>query len=184
MRVWTALFFVICGTVGCSAGQQSIHGAGDLVGRWTQANGGLDLSATRAQSVESVRRVVASTAGRSFQIRVLNNPRLLAFSFPDGQIYVTSGLVDATSADELCACVAHEVGHLTQNGRADRRDALTGRSLVGDVESRADQSAIQLLTALHIPTKSLRTALQKVAADLPDGSAAQNAISTRISQLP
>lgn len=73
----------------------------------------------------------------------------------------------ALSQDELCACVAHELGHLIGDGWLNPPAALTGAGSGGrdgiDAERRADAIGVQVLAERGLPPESLARALRKVA---------------------
>jgi Zn-dependent protease with chaperone function len=68
------------------------------------------------QSLEIVAQRLKDAAGvssASTRIHVLGSPNINAFALPNGEIYVTSGLLDsAQSIDEIAAVLAHEIDHL------------------------------------------------------------------------
>lgn len=96
-------------------------------------------------------------------LRVAASDRLAAYSWDDGRIVVTRGLVDSLTDDELAAAIAHEMGHLclARAGQPARPPfALRGNR--GDDEHRADLEALRLLQSSGIPLAALARALGRV----------------------
>lgn len=89
--------------------------------------------------------------------------RPAAWSWGDGRIVVTNGLVDLLSDDELAAVLAHELGHIylahpSTPGKAPF--ALRGNGI--EEERLADAAAVRLLRQVSIPPAALRSALTLV----------------------
>lgn len=85
--------------------------------------------------VERIGRRVLAAAGDvpqpyDFSFKVLQDPETInAFAVPGGQIYVTSGLVEAAQSEaQLASIVAHEVAHVTERHAADSSPPPMGRS--------------------------------------------------------
>lgn len=65
-----------------------------------------------------VDRVVAASddPGQIYRVTILNSPSPNAFALPNGELYITRGLLAlANDSSELAAVVAHEVAHVTAN---------------------------------------------------------------------
>jgi predicted Zn-dependent protease len=74
----------------------------------------LDIVAQRLKDAAGVSTV-------SSGVHVLASPHINAFALPDGEIYVTSGLLDsAQSIDEIAGVLAHEVDHLKHRDVAEK----------------------------------------------------------------
>lgn len=173
MRMWLAVLGLGL-LVGCSGSATS------TADRWLDRNGGCcETGAARLQRVANRFDRVLSTPIKTV---VLNRPELRAYSFPSGEVIVSRGLLTACSDDELTAVIGHELGHLLHDGHATA--ALVGRAPGGDVESNADATSVRLLTAMHVPAGSMRSALQKVHDSLPPDSPTGAAIAARIHSLP
>jgi predicted Zn-dependent protease len=116
-----------------------------------------------------------------YEIKVIQNDNINAFTIPGGNIYVLSGLIKAAeSPEEVAAVLAHEIGH------AEKRHVVTKlikemsmtvivsilsggdpslitevlQSMVGnkfnrEQETEADKFALQLMEDAHIPPKAL-----------------------------
>ena len=89
--------------------------------------------------------LVDRVAARPVTIDVLNRPDLTAFSWPNGHVYVSRGLVDALDDELLTAALAHEIGHLLSHGAPERPAALRGTPSALAIETGADRAGMQLL---------------------------------------
>ena len=97
------------------------------------------------------------------KVRVTCSARVGAFSWPDGAVELTAGLVDGLDEDELAAAVAHELGHILGGRGAGAASALSGTSgAPGDVESRADRFATSLLARAGYAPDAMARTLTKV----------------------
>jgi hypothetical protein len=93
-----------------------------------------------------------------------------AWAWPDGRIEVSGALVDRLDDEELAAALAHELGHLLDDGHLPGRHALDGGA--GDAERRADRLGCGLLRRHAIPGAAMPRMLAKVAAATRDPSGA------------
>jgi len=116
-----------------------------------------------------------------YEIKIIQNENINAFTIPGGNIYILSGLIEAAdSPEEVAAVLAHEIGH------AEKRHVVTKlmkdmsmtaivsilsggdpsvitevlQSMVGnkfnrEQEMEADKFALQLMEDAHIPPKAL-----------------------------
>jgi len=83
-----------------------------------------------------VGRLVASSdmPNQRYQVTVLNSPTINAFALPNGQLYLTRGLVAlANDTAELASVVAHEMSHVTARHAAMREDQVRQAALVSRV---------------------------------------------------
>jgi predicted Zn-dependent protease len=72
-----------------------------------------------------VERLVAASEGPeiSYRITVLNSPAVNAFALPNGQLYVTRGLLGlANDASEVASVLSHEMAHVTARHAALREE--------------------------------------------------------------
>ena len=111
--------------------------------------------------------------------------RPAAYSWPDGTIALSRGLVNEMPDRELQAAVAHELGHLIDDGWLRAPAALIGsRSADDDVEQRADRIAVKLLESRGLGARTLAEALRRIlAADHELTEAQRRAIAARIDRL-
>ena len=67
---------------------------------------------------------------------ILNGPSVTAFALPNGQLYVTRGLLAlANDTSELASVLAHEMGHVIARHAAIREEQLRQAELVSQVAS-------------------------------------------------
>jgi Zn-dependent protease with chaperone function len=77
-------------------------------------------------------------------------------------VFLTAGLVDVATDDEIAAAIAHELGHLLGDGSMQSAVSLRGINDSLDVERRADAIGCRLLLAAHRPREALISVLVKV----------------------
>lgn len=116
------------------------------------AYGGLydDPGAARAVA-RAVGRLVAASddPSQTYRITILNTPVINAFALPNGNLYVSRGLIAlANDTSELAAVIAHEMAHVTARhaaARARRNEAAqTVGRVVANVVSDPDQQKMTL----------------------------------------
>jgi predicted Zn-dependent protease len=114
-------------------------------------SGHYENPALQAAAEKIVARLVAASErpDLKYQITLLNSPAINAFSLPDGQLYVTRGLIALTNnEDELASVLAHEMGHVIARHAAIReeqaRQTAIINSVVNDVLSDPDAGALAL----------------------------------------
>lgn len=129
---------------------------------WVQAHGGL-LNTPQQERLNAIAaRLAAHTGHAAPRVQVLANRAPTAYSYPSGEIYVTSGLLALTCDDELAAALAHELGHLINDGHLRVAFALQGNDAVRDIESQADLTGCRLLQQCRIPPRAMAALLKKV----------------------
>ena len=123
-----------------------------------------------------------------YNIVVLDDPQVNAFTIPGGSIYVFKGLISfCDSPEQLAAVLAHEIGHVEKRHTVDRLvrefglsilfSIMTGGDsvLLSDVyqtlistgfsrsqEKEADQFALELLEDANISPKSIASFFRKL----------------------
>ena len=128
------------------------------------------------------------TSEYDYNITVLDNPQINAFTIPGGNIYVFSGLISfCDSPEQLAAVLAHEMGHVEKRHTVDRLAREFGLSVLfsimtgGDTvllsdlyqtlissgfsrsqEKEADQFALNLLEDASISPKSIASFFRKL----------------------
>jgi predicted Zn-dependent protease len=71
-----------------------------------------------------------------YQVTILNSPSVNAFALPNGQLYITRGLIAlANDKAELASVLAHEMGHVIARHAAIREDQARQAALVSHVVS-------------------------------------------------
>lgn len=155
------LLLILAALSGCSATRRSVLGAPE------HASG--DRDAMRVERVQRLGRELASATAPPARIDLGLSSRegMGAWSWPDGRIRVSRALVDALDEDELRAAIAHELGHLLDDGAvASNGTALAGaggRPDASAVEVRADALACTLLRAHGANPEALPRMLRTVA---------------------
>ena len=128
------------------------------------------------------------TSEYDYNIIVLDNAQINAFTIPGGNIYVFSGLISfCDSPEQLAAVLAHEMGHVEKRHTVDRLAREFGLSVLfsimtgGDTvllsdlyqtlissgfsrsqEKEADQFALNLLEDASISPKSIASFIRKL----------------------
>lgn len=150
--------------IGCAAAPRQAS-------RWVEQQGGLCRDAQQRDRLERACAALCDTRGLGdFNLMVIDSPRPGAFAWPQGRVCVTSGLMALADDDELAAAVAHEIGHLVEDGHV-RLAALIGTETQG-VERRADAIAVCLLRSAGVRTDAMTSLLRKLAAaDAPNRAA-------------
>lgn len=75
----------------------------------------------RLDAVAQRLAAAAADAGVKFQFDLVYNPRPRTYHFPDGHVYVSSGMLDELkSADDLAAVLALEMAQLLEEKKADQ----------------------------------------------------------------
>lgn len=160
MRVIVRAIMMLCvaGGAGCSASL-------DPPQTWLAEQGGLVNGAQEARVQQVSQSLISRCGVRGVTVRVLRSDGACAYAWPDGGVFVTRGLVDLLDDAELVAAIAHELGHLLNDGHLDTLAALKGSSAAcGDAEHRADLTGIALLKATGLPPEAMARALTKVLA--------------------
>jgi Zn-dependent protease with chaperone function len=175
------LIAIVMAAGGCAA---SRHNATEAEReQWLACHGGTveGPQAERARAEASKLLALYPTV----RLRVLECPRLCAYSWPDGTVVVSRPLVEQLSAEELTASVAHELGHLIGDGWITAPAALSGRDCArgADAERRADAIGARVLQDCGLSAHDLASALGKVSHDPSLTAAQQRALLDRIDRL-
>jgi len=98
-----------------------------------------------------VARLVAASErpDLKYHVTILNSPAINAFALPNGQLYVTRGLLAlANDESELASVLAHEMGHViarhAQLREEQARDAALASRTLSDVVNDPQMSALAL----------------------------------------
>ena len=93
------------------------------------------LEALLAQTVDKL--VAASERPNlRYKATILNSPAINAFALPNGQLYVTRGLLAlANDTSELASVLSHEMAHVIARHAAIREDQVRQAALVSRVAS-------------------------------------------------
>jgi len=79
--------------------------------------------------------------------------------------------------------IAHELGHLVNNGHLHTVASLTGLDTFDDEESAADQTALRLMRAAQLRPRAMVTMLAKVARDCWMPACNRQRIAQRIARI-
>ncbi len=72
--------------------------------------------------------------GESYRVTILNSQVVNAFALPNGNVYVTRGMLAlANDSSELAAVMAHEIGHITAGHAGQRAEAEKDQQLIRKV---------------------------------------------------
>jgi predicted Zn-dependent protease len=92
----------------------------------------------QAEIEKTVARLVAASErpDLKYQVTILNAPAINAFALPDGQLYITRGLVAlANDKAELASVLAHEMGHVIARHAAIREEQAKQAAIINHVVS-------------------------------------------------
>jgi len=125
---------------------------------------GGEYAAPRAEAMlnEVMARVAAAEAkpGTAYQVTVLNSPVVNAFALPNGNVYVTRGLLGlANDTAEIAAVMAHEVAHVganhaMQRAELERRSEIVSRVVAEVLEDPAAGQVVQARSKFSIASFS------------------------------
>src|SRR5437879_7797787 len=100
--------------------------------------GAYEDSKLEALITHTVDKLVAASErpNLKYKVTILNSQAINAFALPDGQLYVTRGLLAlANDTSELASVLAHEMGHVIARHAAIREEQLRQAELVSQVAS-------------------------------------------------
>lgn len=116
--------------------------------------GGYDSARLQAEITQIVDRLVAASErpDLKYQVTILNSPAINAFALPNGQLYITRGLIAlASDKSELASVLAHEMGHVIARHAAIREEQAKQAAMlshvVNDVLSDPQTGALALAKA-------------------------------------
>lgn len=99
--------------------------------------GGVYENARLQETIEkTVDRLVAASErpDMKYKVTILNSPAINAFALPNGQLYVSRGLVAlANDKAELASVLAHEMGHVIARHAAIREDQARQAAIISHV---------------------------------------------------
>ncbi len=116
--------------------------------------GAYDNARVQNEIEKIVDRLVAASErpDLKYQVTVLNSPAINAFALPNGQLYITRGLIAlASDKAELASVLAHEMGHVIARHAAIREEQAKQAAMlshvVNDVLSDPQTGALALAKA-------------------------------------
>jgi Zn-dependent protease with chaperone function len=166
----TTLFLFLAAAVvgGCTTGPVTSPSS---VQSWVAHQGGITTpdNARQARVDQAAARLLSGRSDLRICVRVLANDCPCAYGWPNGNLFVTRGLVDRVTDDELTAALAHEMGHLLAGGNSHRGDhgnvvvSLHGVNQNLDAEQTADAIGVRLLVRQGLSAEPMVSMLRKVA---------------------
>jgi len=106
-------------------------------GRILASYGGVYENAKLQAMIEqTVARLVAASErpDLKYKVTILNSPAINAFALPNGQLYVTRGLIAlANDRAELASVLAHEMGHVIARHAAIREEQAKQAAIISHV---------------------------------------------------
>jgi len=155
-------------------------GSAETESAWASAQGGVVRGDPRVQAACSL---LGTSLKSAVHVHVLDSAIVCAYGWPDGNLFVTRGLVELLNDQELAAAIAHEMGHLLNDGHLHTVVNLRGCCVSPDVEARADAIGVRLLNQRGIDCKAMISMLEKVKSSPGVPPSCQTAISHRIELL-
>ncbi|MBI2714357.1 MAG: M48 family metalloprotease [Rhizobiales bacterium] len=98
--------------------------------------GAYDNARLQAMIEQTVDRLVAASErpDLKYQVTILNSPAINAFALPNGQLYITRGLVAlGNDKAELASVLAHEMGHVIARHAAIREEQAKQAAIISHV---------------------------------------------------
>jgi Zn-dependent protease with chaperone function len=165
-------------TCGCAASPQGPTQC------WLACQGGIDPSISeRARAEAALAQVAPDELQRPLSVRVLDSSDVGAYSWSDGSIFVTRGLIFLLDDEELTAAIAHELGHLVMERRGASVNTLQGSAAAPCAEAQADDAGVELLRRVGAPPRAMKAMLEKVAATARLHPADRQSLAARIRRL-
>lgn len=161
-------------TVGCG------NAASELA--WVRSQGGV-VGDSRLNRAQAACALLGSSTDRTLQVHVLDSASVGAYGWPNGNLFVTRGLVDMLTDDELAATIADELGHLLNDGHLHTVVSLRGCCVNADNEARADSIGVRLLAEHGIGCEAMTSMLIKVRSSAAVSPLCQRRIGQRIELL-
>ena len=98
-----------------------------------------------AKLTSVVGRLVAASdrPDLSYKVTILNSPAVNAFALPNGQLYVTRGLLGlANDSSEFASVMAHEMAHVIARHAATREEQVRKTELISNVNDMLSDSQV------------------------------------------
>jgi hypothetical protein len=128
---------------------------------WAAGLGGVDQSESLRRLEATRDRLLREPLRSQIRVGVLRSREPAAFSWDDGSVFATRGLLRLLNDDELAAAVAHEVGHVVRNRGGGQVLSLRGHS-DATAELEADATGVSLMEQAGVPPASMTSMLLKV----------------------
>ena len=150
---------------------------------WIERHGGLIDGVPQERAAAVARRVTPTVQETGLTVRVLAADSVVAYSWPNGEIYISRGLLETTTDDELAAAIAHEIGHLLDNGHLPMVRSLADPEASADAEARADLIGCRVLESSGFEPQAMIRMLEKVCAAQVSDADCRRRLSRRIDSL-
>jgi Zn-dependent protease with chaperone function len=143
------------------------------VDNWARGKGGVIPGGADQARAQHLARPLVAGIDHPITITILDSPAAGAWTWPDGRIFLTRGLLALADDQELSAAIAHELGHLLADGHATGPTPVAAlRGCSGGCDGReahADELGIALLRQRKLPIEGMPRLLGKLAErkDLP-----------------
>jgi predicted Zn-dependent protease len=158
--------------------------------KWVQQQGGVVADSHQQRADAAVKRLLARRQpSERIGVQVLNSETISACVWPNRRVFITRGLMDRLTDDELAAALSHEIGHLLDDGNLRSMVALRGLGPIGgagagaDHEVQADTFGCGLLESAGIPRAAMISMLEKVRAAHGDDPYLREGLDQRLIRL-
>jgi len=128
--------------------------------QWSHEQGG-EINDCRVDRLRAVGATWSERTNIPLRFHVLNTTKVVAYSWPTGDVYCSAGLLNVATDVELKAAIAHELGHMLTDAKPGSPQAFGGNGSL-TAEENADCCALALMKGANIPMDSLVTLLTKV----------------------
>ena len=150
----------LLGGCGSLAPQGEVHNVMSAERLWVKSQGGYSANTIEQQRAETLcKRMASGLIKTAIHVRIVNSAAIGAWSWPDGDIDIATGLMQRLNNGELCAAIAHEMGHLINDHHVITLAALTGQNTALGREAAADRTACHILIKHGLPMNDLIKAL-------------------------
>jgi predicted Zn-dependent protease len=115
----------------------------------------------QAKLATVVERLVAASdrPDMAYRVTVLNSPAINAFALPNGQLYVTRGLIGlANDSSELASVLSHEMAHVVARHAAIREEQARRTELIGGVTDMLSDPQVAQVGAMALARSKLALA--------------------------
>ena len=150
---------------------------------WVAARGGAVVGAAQSRVERATHPLLSFFGQDRVKVWVLHTEEVGAWGWPDGEIFLTKGLIDRLDDTEIAAAVAHELGHLLNDGHLRDVASLNGYGFPLNGESRADMTGVGLLEAQQLPGDAMARMLTKVVHSDRCSASVRRALQCRINLL-
>jgi len=156
-RVRLLALVALVAALGCRGLQPTIPGL---------PQDGREVDALRLGRLDMAARRVGAAG---IEIALASRREAGAWAWPKGPIRVSRALVDLVDDDELAAAIAHELGHLQDDGTWHGLRAALEGDASPDAEARADEHGCRLLASRGIPPAATVRLLEKLGPSVRGG---------------